>query len=166
MATERTPETMQAVHQQLESYLHERGLRLTAERTAIVDAIYEMDSHFSIEQLNSRLEEQKFRVALATLYNNMIMLVEAGLVWAHNFGSAMLYEASYDVEPHYHCICRDCGSITNLYNDRLTSRLQETRIKAFSPDFAYIYIYGVCTKCKAARTRKEKKRLKALTIKR
>ena len=155
MASELNSQTMEQVHSLLEVYLHERGLRVTPERKAIVDAIYGMDEvHFTIEQLSARLESQHFRVALATLYNNMEMLMEAGLIWRHFFGVATLYEASVGVAPHYHCICRDCGLVMNLTNERLTSRLAETRIRGFKADYAYIYLYGLCTKCGAARRRK------------
>jgi Fur family ferric uptake transcriptional regulator len=158
MANERTNQTMEQVHRLLEEYLHRRGLRVTPERKAIVDAIYGMDEpHFTIEQLNARLEAMHFRVALATLYNNMEMLMDAGLLWRHYFGPVTCYEASYDVKPHFHCICRECGMVMNLSNDRLTSRLAETRIRGFKADDAYIYLYGFCTKCAAARRRRSKK---------
>ena len=158
MANEQTRQTMEPVYRLLEEYLHSRGLRVTPERRAIVDAIYGMDEpHFTIEQLSVRLDKMNFRVALATLYNNMEMLMEAGLIWRHHFGPVTCYEACYDVKPHYHCICRDCGMVMNLTNERLTSRLDETRIRGFKADNAYIYLYGFCTKCAASRRRKGKK---------
>jgi len=160
MASEQTSQTMEQVHSLLEVYLHERGLRVTPERRAIVDAIYGMDEvHFTIEQLSARLEAMHFHVAQATLYNNMEMLMESGLLWRHYFGAVTCYEASYGVPPHYHCICRRCGLVTNLTNDRLTSRLAETRIRGFKADYAYIYLYGLCTRCAAAQRRKERKRM-------
>ena len=159
MAVERSEETMQEVHRVLEKFLHGRGLRVTPERRAIVDAIYGMDCpHFTIEQLSEHLKDHRFHVAQATLYNNMEMLLSAGLVWRHYFGSTTMYEASYGIAPHYHCICMDCGQIMNLTNDRLTSRLEETRIRGFKSDLAYIYLYGLCTKCSAARRRRKKKK--------
>ena len=159
MAGERSEETMKEVHRVLEGFLHGRGLRVTPERTAIVDAIYGMESpHFTIEQLSERLKEHRFHVALATLYNNMDMLLAAGLIWRHYFGGTTMYEACYGITPHYHCICMDCGQITNMTNDRLTSRLEETRIRGFKADFAYIYLYGLCTKCAAARRRRNNKK--------
>ena len=167
MANEPTTQIMEQVHSLLEAYLHERGLRVTPERMAIVDAIYGMEEvHFTIEQLSARLEAQHFRVAQATLYNNMEMLMEAGIIWRHYFGAATLYEASVGVAPHYHCICRDCGLVMNLTNERLTSRIAETRIRGFKADYAYIYLYGLCTKCGAARRRKKNKLEKTKTLNR
>ena len=157
MANERSDEVMELVHQQLEGYLHDRGLRVTPERRAIVDAIYGMEEeHFSIEKLGARLETAHFRVAQATLYNNMEMLLEAGLIWRHHFGTATLYEACVGVAPHYHRVCRECGLVMNLSSDRLTSRLAETRIRGFKADYAYIYLYGLCTKCSRKVTRRMK----------
>jgi len=145
---------MRRVYQQLEAHLHERGLRVTPERRAIVGAIYGMDDvHFTIEQLCEHLEAMHFRVAMATLYNNMEMLTDAGIVWCHHFGTATLYEAAMGVAPHYHCICRVCGQVTNLTSERLTSRLAETRIRGFKADYAYVYLYGLCTKCGRKKTK-------------
>ena len=155
MATEGSDAAVERALRLLEAYLHERGLRVTPERRAIVEAVYGMENgHFTIEELCARLEENHFRVALATLYNNMEMLTEAGIIWSHHFGTAAMYEAAIGVAPHYHCICRDCGQVTNLTSERLTSRLAETRIRGFKADYAYIYLYGLCTKC----SRKAKRR--------
>ena len=158
MTDEQKEQTTKQVHGILEGYLHGRGLRMTPERVAIVDAIYDMaGEHFTIEQLGARLDAVHFHVAQATLYNNMDMLLEAGLLWRHHFGASTLYEASVGTDPHYHCICRDCGMVTDLTNDRLTSRLAETRIRGFKVDYAYVYLYGLCTNCRRKATRRSRK---------
>ena len=158
MADERKEQTRVQVHDILTGYLHDRGLRVTPERLAIVDAIYDMGAgHFTIEQIGERLNAVHFHVAQATLYNNVETLLDAGLLWRHRFGASTLYEASVGIDPHYHCICRDCGMVADLTNDRLTSRLAETRIRGFNIDYAYVYLYGLCSNCKRKATRKKNK---------
>lgn len=153
-------DTQQAVHSILEGYLHERGLRLTPERLAIVDAIYDEEGHFTIEQLHDELVIRRFRVSLATLYNNMEMLFEAGLVFRHYFGPTTMYERRYGMAPHMHRICMICGDVQDLRNDRMTNILSGLRIRGFKTDTSYHYVYGTCNKCAAALRKKNKKQIK------
>ena len=50
MASELTSQTMEQIYRQLEEYLHDRELRVTPERKAIVDAIY---LHYLCRRKNS-----------------------------------------------------------------------------------------------------------------
>src|SRR5574344_201948 len=59
-------------------YLSINGHRKTPERFAILDTIYSIDGHFNIDMLYQKLAEQeKFRVRRATLYNTIILLMDA-----------------------------------------------------------------------------------------
>ena len=64
----------------LDSYLELRSHRKTPERYAILDAVYSMDGHFSLEELDARLGKDNFRVSRATLYNTMRLFLELRLV--------------------------------------------------------------------------------------
>lgn len=160
MSEEIVNSAKQQANHLLEEYLHLRGLRLTAEREAIVDAIYDCEGHFAIEALSTLLEQRRFRVSLATLYNNMEMLVDAGLVWRHYFCSSVLYERSIGTPPHFHRICMACGQAEDYFSERLAHHVGNARIRAFKTDYSHIYLYGICTKCAAAQRRKNKKLLK------
>lgn len=144
----------------VEEYLRVRHARVTAERLAMAEAICSFDGHFSIEDLCSLLTERKFRVSMATLYNNLQLMVEAGVATCHTFGTRVLYECALGVPPHFHCICKDCGKVIDLADARLLHHVQNTRVKGFKLDYARIYFYGLCTQCRALRTRKANKLLK------
>lgn len=149
--------TIEAARRSLEEYLRVRGLRVTPERLAMVDAVGAMTGHFTIEQLAEELDKRRFPVSRATLYNNINTLCEAGLVWRHPFETAVQFERSWDNTPHFHCICRRCGSVQCVTNERWANRIAETRVRGFKTDLAYVYISGLCNKCAATLRRKDKK---------
>ena len=60
---------MQQVRLSLTNYLEENKLRKTPERYAILDAIFDFNGHFTLEELESKMEIKNFRVSRATLYN-------------------------------------------------------------------------------------------------
>ena len=76
-----TQNVKDTVRQIFTEYLTANGHRKTPERYAILDTIYSIDGHFDIDMLYSRMMDQEnFRVSRATLYNTIILLINARLV--------------------------------------------------------------------------------------
>ena len=143
------------VRQIFTEYLTANGHRKTPERYAILDTIYSIDGHFDIETLYSRMMEQrKFRVSRATLYNTIILLINARLVIKHQFGNSSQYEKSYNRETHHHQICTQCGKVTEFQNEELQRAIEDTKLKRFHLSHYSLYIYGLCSKCDRANKRK------------
>ncbi len=140
-----------------EQYLQNKGLRKTQERFAILDAIYFIEGHFTLEELLDIMTASKFHVSRATLYNTMELLTDAHLVIRHKFGNTSQYEKSYNMTTHFHRICMSCGTVTEIENDKLRQIIESTHSRGFSIAHTVLYMYGTCSKCTAARRRKEKK---------
>jgi len=88
----------QRVREILTNYLEINQNRKTPERYAILDAVYDMDGHFAIEDLSTELEARNFRVSRATLYNTMRLFIELRLVIRHRFIGRTMYEACFNNE--------------------------------------------------------------------
>lgn len=60
--------------------LKSEGLKYTAERAQILDAIIRRDDIFQADQLMRALKDQGFRVSKATVYRTIKLLQEAGIL--------------------------------------------------------------------------------------
>ena len=76
----------------LKEYLKENKLRCTPERFKILNMIDSIDGSFDIDTLLRHMEEKKFRVSRATIYNTITLLINANLVTHHLFGNRSMYE--------------------------------------------------------------------------
>ena len=115
-----TEDTKAAVNLILTNYLKEKNHRKTAERFAILNEIYSSDGHFDIEQLYVIMKNKKYRVSRATLYNNIEIFIDAGLVIKHQFGKNIAqFEKSYKYKQHDHLICSDCEKVFEFCDPRI-----------------------------------------------
>ena len=142
----------ETVKQILTDYLQKNGHRKTPERYAILDTIYSIQGHFDIDTLYHFMEDEgNFRVSRATLYNTIILLMDANLVIRHQFGSSSQYERAYKNGTHHHMICTDCGIVTEFEDEKLKQAIVETKLKRFTTTHYSLYIYGMCSKCASAK---------------
>ncbi len=142
----------------LTSYLELNNHRKTPERYAILDAVYDMKGHFTLEELGEKLnEELKFPVSRATLYNTLKLFMELRLVIRHRFQGATRYEACYDNNSHCHQVCTICGKVTEFKSAAITRAINSVRSRRFRKDGFSLYVYGVCTSCQTKLTRQNQK---------
>ena len=147
-----------AVRRILDSYLEVNNHRKTQERYTILDAVYSINGHFSLEELGEKLtNEYKFPVSRATLYNTLNLFLELRLVIRHRFHGSTKYEACYDNNSHCHQICTVCGKVTEIDSPEISEVINELRLKRFRKDGYTLYIYGICSTCQARITRLKNK---------
>lgn len=147
----------ETVRKTFEQYLQNKGLRKTQERFAILDAIYTIKGHFTLEELLGIMNASRFHVSRATLYNTINLLTEAHLVIRHKFGNTAQYEKSYNTTTHFHRVCISCGTVSEVEDEKLRQVIENTHSRGFTIAHTALYMYGICSKCTAARKRKEKK---------
>ncbi len=131
----------------LEEYLRSHGKRCTPERFMILDSAQGMTGHFTAESLCERLLSEGKRVAVATVYSTLQLLVDCGLVrrLRINDGQATLYETAQG--NHLHLICNRCGKIKDVRDTVLAELLSNRRFTAFTPTGYCLSVYGVCSAC-------------------
>ena len=154
-------EAYSAVVQILDNYLEMNNHRKTPERYAILRAVYNMVGHFTLDELGVKLaEEDKFPVSRATLYNTLNLFLELRLVIRHRFQGTTKYEAYRSGSNHCHQICTVCGKVTEVDVPDVVESIEALHLKRFRKDGFSLYIYGICSVCQGAITRKSKKKEK------
>ena len=148
---------LKAVERILDNYLEMNNHRKTPERYAILRAIYSMNGHFTLEELNDRLaQELKFPVSRATLYNTLNLFLALRLVIRHRFQGSTKYEACYDKNSHCHQICTMCGRVIEVRSPEIIMAVENMHLKRFRKDGFTLYVYGVCSTCQAKITKRKK----------
>ena len=140
----------------LDNYLEMNNHRKTPERYTILKAIYNIEGHFTLEELSAKLEhDYKFRVSRATLYNTLNLFMQLRLVIRHRFQGSTAYEACYDNTSHCHQICTVCGKVTEIKSTLIEQAIDATHFKRIRKDGFTLYVYGICSVCQGKMTRQK-----------
>lgn len=133
-------------------FIESRGLKSTRQRHLILETFFQLDGHFSVEELWAKVRERDRRVSVATIYRTMKLLAESGLAHARNFGDGQTrYEPAFGREHHDHLICTRCGTIIEFENDRI-EQMQDAVAKkhGFRVTSHKMELYGLCKACQKA----------------
>jgi Fur family ferric uptake transcriptional regulator len=127
--------------------LRSAGLRSTAQRRAVLQALHEAQ-HATVDELAAEVQRGLPDVSLSTIYRTLEALDEVGLVThAHLRHGSPTYH-SVDDEPHVHLVCTGCGTIGQQpisVAESLAAGLQES--VGFVVDVSHLAVHGRCAAC-------------------
>ena len=131
------------------NYLRSRNIKFTKPRRVILRAVLRIQEHFEAEQLLVHLRQCGEKVAKATIYRTLPLLVDCGILKQVRFSDNQShYEHAFGEKPHDHMVCRSCGRIIEFSSEgvvRLRGELaREFRFRDTSHRFQ---IVGVCASC-------------------
>jgi len=139
MASERLKEAVEK--------LKATGVRMTPQRHAILEYLLTTMSHPTADEIYKALEKDFPNMSVATIYNNLRLFKEAGLVRELTYGDASSrFDAN--MSDHYHVICRRCGKITDFnYPPLVEVEREAARKTGFQVDSHRMEVYGLCADC-------------------
>ncbi len=110
--------------------LRSRGLRYSRPRRVILEYLSEQDRHVSADALYLALKQRGEALSLSTVYLNLGVLAEAGLVRAFSGAQG---EALYDSNPseHYHVICSETGEVRDVTPPLIDGQPLGTFLRAY-----------------------------------
>ena len=138
------------------NYLKSKRLRNTTERNMICLTVCRTKEPFTFDQIWQELEDSKFHVSRASVYNTMELMLDANIVVRHQFTSTLVqYELKYIAEQYNHAICTCCGAVRKIKNEKLNKLFSDYKIPKFTLEHYSLHFYGICSKCKYKRSQKE-----------
>lgn len=92
--------------------------RTSKKRQAIYDFLCSSTAHPSAEQIYSALKPQYPDLSLGTVYRNIGVLLDEGLIFSvGNVSGEERYDAR--LTPHSHFICTGCGKVSDVFDEAL-----------------------------------------------
>lgn len=139
------------------TFLRERGMRVTQERLVLFDEIFSRHGHIDAEDLLDGLKERGEKISRATVYRNLDLLVDCGLVSKVRLGrNRFLYEHVHDGLRHDHLVCAECGRVVEFVSPGIAALQTEIcRAHGFVPDEHTLQISGLCVDCAEQRDAEE-----------
>ena len=98
---------------------------MTKNAEVILDMVNTSYDHPTAEDIFLKLKRQKSKMVLATVYNNLNMLCEKGLVRRISFDGAS--DRFDHINRHDHLYCTKCGKIADIEFHDLTTAIETKR---------------------------------------
>lgn len=123
------------------------GRRLTPQRRLVYEALAATDSHPDAEQLISLVRRHDPRVSVATVYNTLRLLADAGwILELRGLGPKTRYDAN--TGEHDHFTCRGCGRVEDIpVQLDPVERLRGQGFEGYRVDTVHVHARGLCEAC-------------------
>ena len=127
---------------------------VTWQRRLLLSVIQEAGKHLDAKELYRRASEKDARISLATVYRNLHLFKEQGLINERRLGQACCYYEVKDSGEHQHLVCQACGQVIEFESSLVRKLAAEVQRKnKFSVTKVELYLEGYCHKCKGGKGR-------------
>ncbi|ASF10535.1 putative Fur family transcriptional regulator [Nocardia brasiliensis NBRC 14402] len=145
---------MHTNHTDAKAQLRAAGLRVTAPRIAVLDAVAAAP-HTDADRVAATVRQALGSVSTQAVYDVLRACVHAGILRRiEPAGSAALYETRTG-DNHHHLVCRSCGTVVDI--DCVVGAapcLDPDDAHGFAIDEAEVVFWGLCPQCRTS-TRQE-----------
>ncbi|WP_020006165.1 peroxide-responsive transcriptional repressor PerR [Salinicoccus albus] len=131
--------------------LRETGVRITPQRKAVLKYMVETDEHPTADDIFKSLSSEFPNMSVATIYNNLKLFKDTGLVKELTYGDASS-RFDFITDTHYHIICSNCEKITDFHYPGLDEVEQLAgAVTEYDVSHHRLEIYGLCPDCREDR---------------
>ena len=122
---------------------------ITAQRRLLLDILGEADNHLDAKELYRRAVERDRHISLATVYRNLHLFKDLGLVDEIRLDEIHCYYEKKRSTEHYHLVCTTCGRVIEFESQIITELIDEAQHNCnFEVKRAVLYLEGYCQGCK------------------
>ena len=131
--------------------LKRSGVRITPQRHAVLEYLLTSMEHPTADDIYKALETKFPNISVATVYNNLRILREIGLVKELTYGDDSSRFDS-NMHDHYHIICETCGKIEDFHYPPLDEiEVLAEKVSGFDISHHRMELYGKCIQCSEAK---------------
>ena len=124
------------------------NLKKSRQREAILMFLKDRKDHPTADTVYENVRKEYPNISLGTVYRNLTLLSEIGIIQKLKMGSTAPDRFDYNAAPHYHFLCRQCGSVMDLEVDNLESINTFAGIRFPGKIEGHVaYFYGLCPEC-------------------
>ena len=139
---------MRFTHQQFRDLAWKHGLAATHQRQVVYEAVIAAHGHHSPEKIYATVRKRIPSISLATVYNNLRLFVERGLLREVSPHSSTL-RVDGNLEPHHHLVCMRCKSVQDIEGDFIDfKRLSPHVPDGFDLTQPLVEVFGLCRRCR------------------
>jgi Fur family ferric uptake transcriptional regulator len=136
-----------------EARLREVGLRVTAQRVAVLEVLDRSAGHLTADEVRQATRSRLGSVSVQAVYDVLAVLTQAGLARCiETPGHPARYESRVG-DNHHHFVCRRCGQTIDIdcAVDEAPCLLPSALPRGFEVDEAEVTYWGTCSDCQAGR---------------
>jgi len=122
---------------------------VTSQRRLLLSIMREAGRHLDAKEVYRRASERDPNISLATVYRNLHLFKERGLINERHLGQARCYYEMKRLGEHQHLVCESCGQMIEFESPLIRKLVEEVQSKNnFSVTKVELYLEGYCHKCK------------------
>ncbi|MBI4180748.1 MAG: transcriptional repressor [Chloroflexi bacterium] len=123
-------------------------MRKSQQRTAIFEELGKLKSHPRGDELYDIVRQRLPRISLGTVYRNLELLRQRGMVLELPCGDFNRYDGK--ISPHHHFLCRQCRRLWDFNPDIAPGESKPIKNTAdFQIESQFTVFYGLCRQCLA-----------------
>ncbi len=126
---------------------HEKGLKVTPQRTVIYRELLKATDHPTIEGILKKVRVALPNVSFDTVYRTVLSFVDAGIIhMVEGYGGSKRFDPN--IQQHHHFRCARCEKIEDFRNDYFDDiKIPEEVKKQFNITQKKVVLEGLCTEC-------------------
>jgi Fe2+ or Zn2+ uptake regulation protein len=115
----------------------------------VYEAVIASHGHHSPESIYAAVRRRIPSVSLATVYNNLRLFIECGLLREVTPHSTTL-RVDGNLKPHHHLVCSRCKSVQDIEGEFIDfNRLSRHLPDGFDVTQPLVEVFGLCRRCSA-----------------
>jgi Fur family peroxide stress response transcriptional regulator len=131
--------------EQISEALRERGIRVTPQRLAVLEAVRSSHTHLSAEEVYEEVRRRIPSISLGTVYKALGELRDVGEVRTLQVAGKFRFDGG--AGPHSHLVCQRCHRVEDVGVDAEVTLPEEAR-RGYELLGVEVSFWGICPQCR------------------